>query len=268
MADKADLNQIDLVFVPDTTGSMGSFIASAQRYMVSVLKAVGSSVTLRVAIIEFKDHNKSAFAIRVHEFTEKLDTVQQTINRLTADGGGDTPECVLDALYATAHLPWREHAIRQAILIGDAPPHGTYPNWMCQCGKLTFDQTVAALEEANVILHAVAVNDGEVVRPFDLLSRFTGGNLYRIGNGLSENGQNAADPIQAIKSVLERTVSEIAQDGRVLDAWESLAAQNGQPPALDDLRQLVDFPRAQVSASLSRLGQRGFILSPLQPVSF
>jgi hypothetical protein len=53
--------------------------------------------------------------------------------------GGDGPEAVTPALHDTIHqLTWRNEAVKIAILIADAPPHGldsigdTWPN-----GKLT-----------------------------------------------------------------------------------------------------------------------------------
>ena len=39
--------------------------------------------------------------------------------------GGDGPEAVTPALYAAVHtLSWRKNAVKIALLIADAPPHG------------------------------------------------------------------------------------------------------------------------------------------------
>jgi hypothetical protein len=43
--------------------------------------------------------------------------------------GGDGPEAIAPALYATVHtLSWRTNAVKIAILIADAPPHGLDTN--------------------------------------------------------------------------------------------------------------------------------------------
>ncbi len=39
--------------------------------------------------------------------------------------GGDGPEAMAPALHAAVHtLSWRKNAVKIAILIADAPPHG------------------------------------------------------------------------------------------------------------------------------------------------
>ncbi len=49
--------------------------------------------------------------------------------------GGDCPEAIAPALHAAVHtLSWRTNAVKIALLIADAPPHGldtsgdTWPN--------------------------------------------------------------------------------------------------------------------------------------------
>jgi hypothetical protein len=42
--------------------------------------------------------------------------------------GGDCPEAIAPALHAAAHtLSWRKNAVKIALLIADAPPHGLQP---------------------------------------------------------------------------------------------------------------------------------------------
>jgi hypothetical protein len=45
-----------------------------------------------------------------------------------AEGGGDAPEAVADALRDVLKLSWRPEATKICILISDAPPHGLDPN--------------------------------------------------------------------------------------------------------------------------------------------
>ncbi|OWF47448.1 ariadne-like RING finger protein R811 [Mizuhopecten yessoensis] len=46
----------------------------------------------------------------------------------SAQGGGDCPEAVADALHDMLKLSWRENATKICVLISDAPPHGLSPN--------------------------------------------------------------------------------------------------------------------------------------------
>jgi hypothetical protein len=50
------------------------------------------------------------------------------LEKCRAEGGGDTPEAVADALRAILSLSWRQNATRICILISDAPPHGLDTN--------------------------------------------------------------------------------------------------------------------------------------------
>jgi hypothetical protein len=50
------------------------------------------------------------------------------LEQCEAQGGGDTPEAVADALHDVLKLSWRPEATKICILISDAPPHGLDPS--------------------------------------------------------------------------------------------------------------------------------------------
>lgn len=50
------------------------------------------------------------------------------LDQCSAQGGGDTPEAVADALNDALNLPWRSVGAKVCILISDAPPHGLVPS--------------------------------------------------------------------------------------------------------------------------------------------
>ena len=60
----------------------------------------------------------------------------------SAQGGGDAPEAVADALHELVKLSWRPDSSRVAVLISDAPPHGIgtggdgFPNGKIKIGIL------------------------------------------------------------------------------------------------------------------------------------
>ncbi len=119
---------IDIAFVLDTTKSMEPYIAQVQKNLVQFLqhlqeKKDGKESTCRVALVEYRDQG-ALFLNRINTgFTSNLDQVQTAVKSLTASGGGDDPEAVLDALLmAKNSLSWNSKAKRIVILIGDAPP--------------------------------------------------------------------------------------------------------------------------------------------------
>ena len=123
-----EVSALDLAFVVDTTGSMTGLIASAQQRMIAMIDALlrADEVSLRLGIVEYRDHPpQDPLPFRAYDFTADLDVARATLNGLTANGGGDGPESVLDGvLAAVRELAWRPHARRLAVLVGDSPPHG------------------------------------------------------------------------------------------------------------------------------------------------
>lgn len=68
------------------------------------------------------------FVTRVHDFTSKVKEMRAWLDQCEAQGGGDTPEAVADALHDVLKLSWRPEATKICVLISDAPPHGLDPN--------------------------------------------------------------------------------------------------------------------------------------------
>ncbi len=111
---KNQLNQVDLAFIVDTTGSMGPFIDLARQQMIATLHALTNDaslpVQLQAGLVQYRDHppQDRSFVYRVHKFDSRLKRLQKTINKLKPDGGGDAPEAVYDGLKAACNeLAWR-----------------------------------------------------------------------------------------------------------------------------------------------------------------
>lgn len=120
--------QVDLVFIMDCTGSMGSYIAEAKRSIQSIVSKLQQEekCDVRFALVAYRDHppQDSTFVTKIFQFTVQRETMQAYLDSLSASGGGDGPEAVTAGLYAAEHLPWRPNATKLCILIADAPPHG------------------------------------------------------------------------------------------------------------------------------------------------
>ncbi|GAB5037786.1 elongation factor-2 kinase [Nannochloropsis oceanica] len=135
-----DVPQLDLVFVVDSTSSMDAYIRAAQESIHGIITrlACDDGVSVRFALISYRDHapQDSSYVTRVFPFTSHLPTITDNVNSITAEGGGDGPEAMADALYDLLHLEWRSslppspssspsiQTSKVAVLIADAPPHG------------------------------------------------------------------------------------------------------------------------------------------------
>ncbi|XP_052774146.1 uncharacterized protein LOC128212840 [Mya arenaria] len=123
---------LDLAFIMDTTGSMSSYIRTARDNIRRVVNEIvqGSRTDIRFALIEYRDHPKeeSTFVIRKNDFTSSVSTMKTWLSNARARGGGDTPEAVAEALHSGTTLSWRRRAVKIAVLVSDAPPHGLDPS--------------------------------------------------------------------------------------------------------------------------------------------
>jgi Mg-chelatase subunit ChlD len=245
------LNQVDLAFVVDTTGSMSPFILAAQQQMVRMIDELvdAAAIDLQLAIVQYRDHppQEASFVYHVEPFTGELQAAQNAIQALSANGGGDAPEAVVDGVLAACHeLEWRTHAQRIVVLVGDAPPHGIgAPGDMfvngCPCGE-TVDSVTAAAEHARVTVYGLAMHSG-AMDAFSWISQATGGVCYS-----AENGDAA---IEHIKTLLVNNFSDLAFDERVLQACQA------QPDfEIRALAEQFDVTRAAVAAAVSRLQRR------------
>ena len=108
----------DVVFVVDTTGSMGSACAALNDLSGPIGAFLDSGN--RIAVVEFKDEGDD-FVSRVDQpFTKLVTDVMDALRKLEASGGGDLPESVYEGLWEAAGLKWRSKAGKVVILIGDA----------------------------------------------------------------------------------------------------------------------------------------------------
>ena len=123
---------LDLLFLLDSTGSMGDEIAQIKSSLVSISERIGalpSRPDLRFGMVTYRDRGDD-FVTRLYDFEADVPTFVSTIQDVVADGGDDYPESLNEALHVAVQQPdWRrDDAIRLVILVADAPPHLDYPN--------------------------------------------------------------------------------------------------------------------------------------------
>lgn len=125
-------NELDLAFIMDTTGSMTSYIDTARQNIREIVEEIVSSSNsdVRLALIEYRDHapEDTTFVTRKNDFTNSVVTMKAWLTSARAQGGGDRPEAVADALFESTKLSWRPQAAKISVLISDAPPHGLVPS--------------------------------------------------------------------------------------------------------------------------------------------
>ncbi len=112
----------DIMFIVDTTGSMSDEMLFLQSEFSAIAQAVGNSNTL--FSVNFYRDKEDDYITKNNDFTADVGKLQTLLNSETADGGGDLPEAVGQALDESINRSsWRANSVKLAFLIFDAPPH-------------------------------------------------------------------------------------------------------------------------------------------------
>jgi len=125
----------DVMFLFDTSGSMGGVLTEAKTEIVGVINHINATLPdARYGVAEVRDFPFSEAEAEGSEKPWKLDqaltadpeTVKKAIEPLFASGGGDLPESYGRALWETDTNPnvgWRDEARHVIVLIADNVPH-------------------------------------------------------------------------------------------------------------------------------------------------
>ena len=116
---------LDVVFVFDTTGSMGDEIAMLKKTIGDIKVQIAHhspAPDVRFGMVLYRDKGDD-YRSRVIPLTADLQRFSQQLNAVRAGGGGNYPEDVQEGLRQTmTAIKWRRRGVRLAFLIGDAPP--------------------------------------------------------------------------------------------------------------------------------------------------
>ncbi len=130
-AAKKQKPRIEVCFVLDTTGSMGGLIAGAKEKIWSMANEMISAKPtpeIRIGLIGYRDKT-DAYITKVYPLSNDIDDIYGKLMAFKAQGGGDTPESVNQALNeGVTKMEWSKSrdVLKVIFLVGDAPPHMDY----------------------------------------------------------------------------------------------------------------------------------------------
>lgn len=121
--------KLDVLFLLDTTGSMADELGRIQETIDSIAQRIDNfrpRPTVRFGVVAYRDRGDH-YVTRLYDFTDDVPTFRKLLNSFSADGGGDTPESLNEALHESIHsVQWNTHAVRIVFLVADAGPHLDY----------------------------------------------------------------------------------------------------------------------------------------------
>ena len=120
---------MEMVFVLDTTASMGGLLNGAKERIWGIVNEVMQTSKLssvKVGLVAYRDRGDQ-YVTQVLPLTDDLDKVYSTLMDYEPGGGGDEPEDVRRALAdGVSRAGWSQPSPGNAqilFLVGDAPPH-------------------------------------------------------------------------------------------------------------------------------------------------
>jgi Mg-chelatase subunit ChlD len=123
--------RIEVCFVLDTTGSMGGLIEGAKQKIWAIANEMISAKPtpeLKLGLIGYRDRGDE-YVVKSFQLTDDIDSIYAHLRDFKAEGGGDEPESVNEALSeAIEKMPWSQDrkVLKIIFLVGDAPPHMDY----------------------------------------------------------------------------------------------------------------------------------------------
>ncbi|MDH3641723.1 MAG: VWA domain-containing protein [Gammaproteobacteria bacterium] len=146
--------KIEVVFVLDTTGSMGGLIQAAKDKIWSIASSMASAQPapeIKMGLVAYRDRGDE-YVTRVIDLSADLDSMYATLIDFSADGGGDGPESVNKALHDAIHdISWSQdpNSYQVVFLVGDAPPHMDYQD------DVQYPQTLAAAASRGIVVNTI-----------------------------------------------------------------------------------------------------------------
>jgi Mg-chelatase subunit ChlD len=146
--------RVEVVFVLDTTGSMSGMIHAAQEKIWSIASTLAQAKQapeISMGLVAYRDRG-DAYVTRVVDLNNDLDSMYAKLMDFAADGGGDGPESVNEALNVAIHrMSWSQDpsTYRVVFLVGDAPPHMDYQ------GDVKYPDIVAAAAAKGIIVNTI-----------------------------------------------------------------------------------------------------------------
>lgn len=122
---------IEIMFVIDTTGSMGDEIAYLKaeiEYVISEVKLQNSNTTIKLALLLYRDLTDD-YVTKYFDFTTDLEAQKNILETQSYGGGGDFEEAVDTALFEAVNKNWSDDNTTKLLFhVLDAPPHKNQGN--------------------------------------------------------------------------------------------------------------------------------------------
>ncbi|MGI1677328.1 MAG: VWA domain-containing protein [Cellvibrionaceae bacterium] len=171
---------VEVVFVLDTTGSMGGLIQTAKEKIWSIASSMSSAKPapdIKIGLVAYRDRGDT-YVTKITPLSSDLDSIFAELMDFKAQGGGDGPESVNQGLYdAVANIQWskRKNAYKVIFLVGDAPPHMDYQD------DVKFPASLAIAKQKNIVVNTIQCgNDSQTLYKWKEIAQLAHGSYFNV----------------------------------------------------------------------------------------
>ncbi len=201
-----DNPKIEVVFVLDTTGSMSGLIDAAKEKIWSIASTMASAQNapdIKMGLVAYRDRG-DAYVTQSVSLSSDLDSMYAKLMDYQADGGGDTPESVNQALYeAVNNMPWSQdqNTYKVVFLVGDAPAHMDYQD------DVKYPETIKIAKTKGIIINTIqAGQDSETTANWQQMASLANGDYFQVEQ--SGNAVAIATPYDKKMAALSKELDD------------------------------------------------------------
>lgn len=251
--------QADIVFVIDTTGSMGSTIANVKNNIIGFIDELREDdIVANYALVDYRDitcdgrNYTNVHKNGIFNFYSNPESFKCAISSLKVSGGGDIPETAIDGLEMARRLDFRNNSQKFVILVTDADY------------KVDNNYEIASMEEMKNLFIDDKINVSVISRT-NYQSLYSG--LYEQTDGIFANiNGNFKIQLSAIADLIKSRTNDgywIALNGLIpniikLDAkpeFGSIVDTDGDTVCdVDELESAIPTKQFKVSSYLCKFG--------------
>jgi flavin-binding protein dodecin len=159
---------------------MGGLIAAAKEKIWSIASTLAQArqaPEISMGLVAYRDRG-DAYVTQVIDLDKDLDSMYVKLMDFRADGGGDSPESVNQALDdAINKISWSQDAntYRVVFLVGDAPPHMDYQD------DVKYPVTVASAAAKGIVVNTIQCGGmRETVKPWQEIASLGHGRYFTV----------------------------------------------------------------------------------------
>jgi outer membrane murein-binding lipoprotein Lpp len=130
-----------------------------------------------MGLVAYRDRG-DAYVTRIVDLSSDLDSMYATLMDFQADGGGDGPESVNQALHDAVHkVSWSQQAgaYKVVFLVGDAPPHMDYQD------DVKYPVTLQAAKAKGIVVNTIQSGQVNDTTPaWQQIARLGDGHYFQV----------------------------------------------------------------------------------------